>query len=298
MTCYHPLRAYRAPANGGVSFSRQRGFSDLPVDLPCGQCIGCRLERSRQWAVRCMHEASLYENNCFLTLTYSDLNLPAFSSLNVRHFQLFMKKLRKKYYPGIRFFHCGEYGDTTDRPHYHALIFNFDFPDKELYSTNRDGHRLYTSSSLDKLWPLGHSVIGSVSFQSAAYVARYCVKKVTGDFADAYYEVVDSQSGQIGRRQPEYATMSRRPGIGSAWYGKYSSEVFPSDFVVLNGAKMRPPKAYNRFLERDDPKLLARVRGQRVLQAKKHAADNTADRLAVREEVQISRAKILKRGLE
>lgn len=287
MTCYKPLRAYRTAGGKPPAFSRSNGFSDLPIDLPCGQCIGCRLERSRQWALRCMHESNLWADNCFITLTYSDEHLPSNSSLSVRHFQLFMKKLRKKYSSGIRFFHCGEYGELNLRPHYHALLFNFDFPDKVLFSVNRDGHRIYTSPSLDALWGYGFSVIGSVSFESAAYVARYCVKKITGPAAAAHY----------GDRKPEYATMSRRPGIGAGWYELYSSEVYPSDFVIRDGTRMRPPKAYDRKLESTDPKLFARVRAKRLRDAKKHADNNTVDRRAVREEVQQARANMLKRGL-
>lgn len=235
-----------------------------------------------------MHEAQMWPDNCFITLTYADEHLPEDKSLNVRHFQLFMKKLRKQYSPRtIRLFHCGEYSDPpANRPHYHALLFNFDFVDKKLHTLNRDGHRLYTSPTLERLWPFGYSIIGSVSFQSAAYVARYCVKKVTGTAAAAHY----------AGRKPDYATMSRRPGIGSTWYEKYKTEVYPSDFVVRNGAKMRPPKAYDRYLELEDAKLLEQIKITRIRNAKRHSDDLTVDRRASREIVQEARAKMLKRG--
>lgn len=290
MACFAPLRAFRAPGldsagRSRVSFSPFGSYVDTEFAVPCGQCIGCRLERSRQWALRCMHEASLYERNCFLTLTYSDEFLPADGSLRFRDFQLFMKRLRFEFGSGIRFFHCGEYGDVNLRPHYHALLFNFDFDDKRLHAAGADGHRLYVSATLDRLWPLGFGVIGSVTFDSAAYVARYCVKKVTGSAAADHY----------AGRAPEYATMSRRPGIGAGWYERFKADVYPSDFVVRAGRRMRPPKAYDRYLEREDLELSDSIRSARVRESRRWAENNTKARLAVREEVQLSRLKQLPR---
>ena len=157
MACYRPLRAYalrNAEGKMQVSFKRKIGYE--PIWLPCGQCIGCRLERSRQWAMRCMHEAQMYDRNCFVTLTYDDEHLPPNGSLNKRDFQLFMKRLRKRYGSGIRYYQCGEYGELLGRPHHHAILFNFDFDDKVLWSV-RDGVRLYRSASLEQLWPHGYS---------------------------------------------------------------------------------------------------------------------------------------------
>ena len=133
MPCYTPLKGWRSQertesGKRAITFRLREGYADMPVDVPCGQCIGCRLERSRQWAVRCMHEASLYENNCFITLTYNEDHIPSDGSLKKDHFQKFMKRLRKKFGAGIRFFHCGEYGAELSRPHYHAILFNFDPP--------------------------------------------------------------------------------------------------------------------------------------------------------------------------
>ena len=161
MPCYHPITAYRSITGRDKStgkwqivFTKRDGYTDLEVKIPCGKCVGCRLERSRQWAIRCVHEAKMHENNCFITLTYNDKNVDKNGSLNKRDFVLFMKKLRKKYSEGIRFFHCGEYGEEFSRPHHHACIFNFDFPDKKLY-TIRQNTKLYRSDNLEKLWPNG-----------------------------------------------------------------------------------------------------------------------------------------------
>ena len=170
--------------------------------VACGQCVGCRLERSRQWAIRCVHESQMHEQNCFITLTYSDEFLPENGSLQLKHFQDFMKRLRFHVGGGIRFFHCGEYGEENGRPHHHAIIFNHDFADKKVWKTN-NGVVLYRSKILEELWPYGFATVGCVSFESAAYVARYITKKVNGDMADSHY---------LGR-EPEYITMSRRPGV-------------------------------------------------------------------------------------
>lgn len=255
MPCYRPLTAYRNPAGGPLLFSSRFGFGDRALKVPCGQCMGCRLEYSRRWAMRCMHEAQLYEDNCFVTLTYSDDKLPVDGSLSKSDFVGFHKRLRDRVgYGRFRFFACGEYGDRTNRPHYHALLFNYDFADKEFFNFTRDGHRLYTSSLLDDVWGFGHCQIGSVSFDSAAYVARYVTKKITGDMADDHYQ----------GRQPEFCDMSRRPGIGRGWLEKFTSDVYPRDHVVVNGVKCKPPRYYDGVFEIMDPKVFNRIRGSRV----------------------------------
>ena len=186
-----------------ISFVNDLKHSWVPMKLPCGRCVGCRLERSKQWAIRCVHESQLYKDNCFITLTFDNDHLDEDSSLQLRDFQLFMKRLRKQFVPpnpyeegsieyddfqqshAIRFFHCGEYGELNKRPHHHAIIFNFDFDDKYLWK--RGTNPLWRSPTLEKLWPYGMSSIGKVTFESAAYVARYVMKKVNGELADEHY---------------------------------------------------------------------------------------------------------------
>ncbi len=271
-------------------------------ELPCGQCVGCRLERSRQWAMRCVHEASLHEENCFLTLTYDDEHLPVRikslgpkarvqNSLILSDYQDFMKRLRKKYGSGIRFFHCGEYGDALGRPHYHAVIFNHDFPDKVLHRVTPQGHRLYTSESLEKLWPNGFALIGDVTFESAAYVARYVMKKVTGEPAAAHYQ----------GRKPEYTTMSRRPGIGRGWYDKYKAEVYPFDEIIVNSKPVRPPRFYDNLLDKEDPDLLQSLKERRKQKAvksnpKAHPGKRvTVHHLTMKEQCKLASISSLKR---
>lgn len=259
----------------------------MPIDLPCGQCVGCRLERSRQWAVRCVHEASLHEKNCFITLTYNKENLPADQSLDVKHFQDFMKRLRFKYGPKIRFFHCGEYGENFGRPHYHACLFNHDFSDKILWS-ERQGCKLYRSQELEEIWGKGYATVGEVTFESAAYVARYIMKKITGDKAEKHYE----------GKKPEYTTMSRRPGIAKGWIEKYTTDVYPSDNLVLRGKEMKPPKFYDNYFELTNPEKFSTVKRNRAQHAEKIAEKEPFYRLAVREEHQELKSKTLKRGYE
>ena len=302
MPCFSPIKGYRAKhvnASGkrSIVFSKNDGFSDLPVEINCGQCVGCRLEKSRQWAIRCLHEASLYDENCFITLTYNDEKLPSDNSLNKGHFQLFMKRLREKFKGRkIRYYHCGEYGDKTDRPHYHAIIFNLDFQDKELYSS-REGVQLYTSETLEKVWQNGFATIGDVTFESAAYVARYVMKKVTGERAEEHYKSLNPYTGEIIEIEPEYTTMSRRPGIGQPWLEKYETDVYPEDFVVVNGKKMKPPKYYDNLMERKSVKEFETIKNKRKKRASKHKEDQTPERLAVREKVAKARIQINNRGL-
>lgn len=303
MACYHPLTGYRSAEvtkNGKrkLVFNSKYAIDDGEVIVSCGQCVGCRLERSRQWAMRCIHEAQMHENNCFLTLTYNDDNLPYPPSLEVKHYQDFMKRFRKKFKDHkIRFFHCGEYGDETRRPHYHAIIFGFDFPDKKLWKESFNGDHYYTSETLNKLWGKGYAIIGSVTFESAAYVARYIMKKVNGENKDEHYRCVDQDSGESFDIKPEYITMSRRPGIGKTWFEKYKSDVYPSDFVVVRGKKMRPPKYYDNLLAEEDYDELDYIKFQREVNANVSKLEQSYDRLITKEKVKLKQIEKLQRGL-
>lgn len=298
MPCTSPLKGYQSRERNpsgkrSIVFSYRDGYSDLPITVPCGQCIGCRIDRSRMWAVRCVHEASLHERNCFVTLTYDDSHLPSDMSVSVRPLQKFMKRLRKRFGSGIRFFACGEYGENTFRPHYHLILFNFDFPDKVFFKMSGK-NRLYTSDSLSSIWPQGHCLIGDVTFESAAYVARYIVKKVTGDLADSHYRWIASD-GVVYDRKPEFITMSRRPGIAADWVRQYGSDVYPSDFVVVNGQKVKVPRFYDSKLDIED---LHSLKASRKLRAKDHLDDQSDSRLLVKSKVNAARLKKLPRNLE
>lgn len=244
--------------------------------------------------MRCVHEASLYDNNCFITLTYDDDNLPPTGSLIKKHYQDFMKRLRHKYTgKSIRYYHCGEYGELSDRPHYHACLFNHDFEDKIHYST-RDDVPLYTSPELNQLWPAGFNTIGAVTFESAAYVARYIMKKVTGEKAEDHYQSLDTDTGEITSILPEYTTMSRRPGIGADWYNQWKSDTYPSDSVIMNGKAMRPPRFYDTMYELTNPEELAVLKQLRKRKALEHSEDQTTNRLRTREKVKTAQTQSLK----
>jgi len=305
MPCFHPLQAYyslRSDGKKDIKFSNtlskvyaQGGQVVDPSSvlmIPCGRCMGCRLERSRQWAVRIMHEAQLYEDNCFITLTFNEDSLPKMcpdGSLNKKHMQDFMKRLRRKFDDRlIRVFYCGEYGDDFARPHYHACLFNVAFSDQRLWGKIGD-FPYYTSDVLSSLWPFGYSSISELNFESAAYVARYCTKKVTGSKAKDHY----------GDRLPEFSQASLKPGIGSGWLDKYGrSDCFNHDQVVVRGKRCKPPRYYDKRLESVDPALFDKTRETRLMKASRRSSDNTYKRLLVKEACCEARLKKLVRRMD
>ncbi|AKI26923.1 replication protein VP4 [Gokushovirinae Fen672_31] len=280
-----------------MTFRRDASWSGVPIKVPCGQCVGCRLEKSRQWAMRCMHEKKLHNNNCFITLTYDNDHLPPGGTLVKRDLQLFMKRLRKERGAGVRFYACGEYGDFNARPHYHAILFNCDFFDRRLFSRGAGAkHPVFTSVGLSELWTAGLSVVGDVTFESAAYVARYVMKKITGSKAADHYAVVDGD-GVVTDRLPEFTVMSRRPGIGFEWFRRYGVESYAHDSVIVNGRPVRPPRYYDTKYELTDAEHLAYWKVVRRRRAMKMRADNTPDRRRVKEVLQIKLLKMKERLL-
>lgn len=296
MVCYAPLTAYRSRDVGptgkrGITFSRNASFSGEALKLPCGQCIGCRLERSRQWAMRLMHEKQFHDVSLFLTLTYRDADLPVGRTLVKRDLQLFMKRVRKKF-GKCRYFAAGEYGETTKRPHYHMILFGIDFSDKRQY-TRFSGQPLYTSKILDDLWGHGECKIGDVSFESCAYVARYICDKITGDAARDWYVSVDSD-GEVHEVCPEFVVMSRRPGIGMSWFEKFGKHAYELGSVVVNNKEVRPPRFYDVKMDAIDPERVRELSLIRRREAMKRKDDNTPERRRVRERVALLQLKSMK----
>lgn len=286
MPCYFPLTAYYSKTVGesgkrGITFSRGASHTGIPLQLPCGRCVGCRLERSRQWAMRCVHEKSMWSDNEFVTLIYDDAHLPPMSSLSKRDMQLFMKRLRKEKGDGIRFYGCGEYGSRTFRPHYHIVLFNCGFRDRKYFKLSESGQRLYASAELSDLWGKGHVLTGDVTFESCAYVARYITKKVLGDDAKSYYEAV-TPDGEVVSMQPEFTLMSRRPGIGARWFEKFGSHAYEFDSVIMNGKEVRPPRFYDTRMEVLDAARISELKVKRRRVAMTKRADNTPQRRRVR----------------
>lgn len=293
MMCTSPLPARRV--NGRIEFlgrsetGRFFNNSTATLQIPCGRCAECRLKRSREWAVRCVHEASLHRDNCFLTLTYRDDDRAI--SLDYTDFQLFMKRLRARFpKDDIRFFCCGEYGETNPRTgvkdggkyraHFHAILFGFNFPDR-VPCRMLDKADLEKSALLDELWRHGDCKIGEVTFESAAYVARYAMKKVTGDLADGVYTVVTAD-GEMVERTPEMLVMSKRPAIGKRWFERFGKHVYYKDKVVVRGKEMQPPRYYDKLLPDVVRSMVAR---QRAELGYEHKEDHTDSRNNVRDVV-------------
>ena len=300
MACYKPILGY-SRIGGGVTFERSES-NGREIQLPCGRCIGCRSSRSKEWAIRCMHEASQHENNCFITLTYDEDHIPKDHGLHHSDFQKFMKRLRKAYRNlPIRYYMAGEYGKDEHgglgRPHFHAIMFGIDFSDKYLlYQEN--GRNYYRSETLETIWPNGMSNITGVTFQTAAYVARYIMKKVTGEKAEDHYQKVDPYTGEIYKVNPEYNCMSLKPGIASEWFEKFRDDVFPHDYVIWDGKKIRTPKYYLDKLAQAVPGQFDEVKEARKKTAIDRKYDNTPERLAVREQVCKMNLSRTKRNLQ
>lgn len=305
MSCYSPLAAVLVLRGKRRSISFDRKALGQGISLPCGRCIGCRLERARQWATRLVHEAKMHGESSFITLTYDEKSLPRVSgkpTLSKDDCQLFMKRLRKELEPKrIRFFLCGEYGEKMGRPHYHAIIFGEGFSDKKPLLGQSGEFTRWTSETLTRVWGKGRTEGGDVSFDSAMYVANYATKKITGKDAKLHY------SGRV----PEFLLMSRKPGIGRKWIDAYIAEVYATDSVVVRGFPTRPPRYYDGVLGANCPEVLAGVKVRResaaaaledmVLQSGvivSVAPSRNARRLQVRETVARAKLALKRRNLE
>jgi len=305
MTCYYPNNAHvaglRPTGTKIIKFGLPKSSKHESLLLPCGQCIGCRLDYSQMWAVRAMHEAQIKEDNAFITLTYNDENLPHDGSLIPNHTRQFIKRLRRRMGP-LRYLLCGEYGEGVGhRPHYHALIFGQDFKDKEIFAEN-EGILTYTSEILSDVWNKGFVTTADLTIESAAYVARYNLKKVNAsqtsqDKYHAHYERVCETTGEIRQLHKEYAHMSTNPGIARDWYNKYNSDIFPYDTTIHNGKRVKTPRYYENLLRSADPETFEEIKAERRRRAALHAENNTPVRLRVREKVKKASIKNLTRVL-
>lgn len=340
---------------------------DKLFNVPCGRCIGCKIERARQWAVRGQHEQSQHRTSCSLLLTIKNATIspqdqdaycaqqklctkaksvdefstggemalamatpprarnppvdnssprtvlvpyedgtrarPSVAvpegtgpSLSIRDHQLFVKKLLRRLreqgpIEPIRFLMCGEYGEKNWRPHYHYVIFGYDFPDKKPHKKTRNGHQLYRSTLLEQIWPHGHADIGESNFEVIAYIARYVTKKITGPQADEHYKKT-FPDGTNYWLQPEFNAMSRNPGIGNKWIEKHRNSVYPHDRVVINDKAAKPPRYYDQQLEKADPAQLEQVKKQREQRAPNSEA-SSPERLRAGET--ITHARLTKR---
>ena len=298
MPCYKPLQRF-------VGVSGKAGFvkkgERIPLDLsqveeittvPCRQCIGCRTRKKLDWSLRMCHELQARQGRgAFLTLTYDEDHVPSDMGLVKKDLQDFNKRLRKKLSPlTYKYFACGEYGDKYLRPHYHMAIFGYDFPDKQ--KTRRvKGNDYFRSELLDKAWGKGMCVIGNLTRESAAYVAKYCQKKVTGDAAKDHYYRHDSETGEAWNVSPEFQLSSRNPAIGRLWFENYLHDVFPSDEVVFAGKKYPVPQYYTDLLQKLNPELHDQVKQNREDDRDYKAAELSLDRLAAIEKCKLLEMK-------
>lgn len=292
------------------------------IRVPCGQCIGCQEAYSKQWAVRCMLEASEYpsDSNFFLTLTYNDLNLPKGVEIvnketgevkvvdNVlvkKHMQDFIKRLRTHFqreydHTGIRVFYCGEYGSLNNRPHFHCILFNCPIPQDKLkiHSITKDNNIIWCCDEIEKLWSKGFISLAEVNWDTCAYTARYCLKKVKGKLSqDIYFN-----NGLV----PEFTGMSLKPAIGSKFFDAHFQEIYENDEMIIKGHKekiqpIKPPKYFDKKYQAmfpDSYDALVVKRKQCMLNKNKLKLNNTTlserEQLRVEEEEKKSQMKLFK----
>lgn len=249
MPCYYPLAGWYAkapnPETGKtpVLFTPNGADPERTINLPCGKCIGCRADQSLMWSVRCYHESTLHDKTSFITLTYADENLPVDGKLDKTHLQNFFKRIRKNYPPqSLRYFACGEYGDKTNRPHYHAILFGENFVSDKI-DISKD---LYTSPSLQKYWKFGNVSIAPVTMASICYVCGYVTKKM--DDPDSFN------------------LMSRRPGIGHDWFTRYHDDLARTGMVTIEGREWPIPKRYFDWDESASLDHLPEIRQQKAIE--------------------------------
>lgn len=236
----------------------------------------------------------MFRENCFLTLTYRDVDLPDRLSLDYDAVPAFIKRLRKRVgRSGIRYYAGGEYGDERGRPHYHLCVFNY-YPDDALFwKMSPCGEPLYTSQTLESVWGKGFVVIGAVSFESAAYIARYCVKKRTGKLAESHYARVDVDTGECYSILPERAWMSRMPGIGHTYLEQYGHVAGRDEYLVVSGRKRPLPRYYkNKLLSVD------LIDKKKVFDTSLYVPHTSERRLAERLEVQRAKMNFIRRNLD
>lgn len=320
MACTTPIRG-RRDADGvvrllrGVPDARLFGTGTRPeLELPCGRCMDCKIRRTQDWVTRATHEASLHDDNSFITLTFSDDGLALRElqhgthpyDLDMEDWQRFAKRLRKELKKQgrgtFRFFQVGEYGEQGLRPHYHALIFGQGFRDEGQQWTDELGHPTRESLTVAKCWPYGFHEVKEATPESIAYVCKYVQKKLYGHQLKALTERVDSETGDCITVRPELASMSRGgksgKGIGHGWWNKYKSDAFPDDFIVIQGKKKPVPRYYAKQLEKENPEEWEQIRDRRIKSAAGRAADNTPERRRVRGKVTKARTSLsMKRKL-
>lgn len=279
MPCFHPIKGWIG-RDGRFTTNSKNTWIDKreEIQIPCGQCLGCKLEYSRQWAIRCQHEMKYHYENCFITITYDDEHLPK-RGVSKKDCQDFFKRLRYyldndseykerlRFYRardsnplsevGIRYFLSSEYGDKTLRPHYHAIIFGYTPNDLVLYSQSGSGCKVYLSQLLSEIWGKGNVLVGeSCNFETAAYIARYVVKN---------YEQKELMNGIFFKVfNKNFVLSSRRPAIGYRYFEENKRQIERLDKVIIReGLKVNPSRYYDRKMKEYDSMIYDKLKQKR-----------------------------------
>ena len=329
MTCYHPLHAFNNGINlasgkpnykitsnkvKSVYFDEETNHwylssdpneysNNTYIDIPCGKCVGCRIDYSRSWATRCILEAQYHSRSMFLTITYDDDNVPHscypdletgeikdILTLSSKDFTLFIKRLRyyysERFNKEFRFFACGEYGSTTLRPHYHAIIFGLELDDLKEVKQSHTGFPLYQSDLVDKAWNKGFVLLSDNTWETSAYTARYIMKKQKGEGSSVYEEF---------NIEPEFVRMSRMPGIAKQYYDDHKHDIYKHDEIILqNGKVVKPPKYFDDMYSKEFPEIFEEVRNKRIEAAK--VSDDTKEKLYGDKYKRLEREEIAKQS--
>lgn len=299
MRCTNP-QTYGFLADGRTLTRSKRKFSKefYTTQLPCGKCISCKLNYAREWAIRAIHEAQMHEKNSFITLTYADEHLTS-PKLQYEDFQKFMRRLRKTQNDPIGLFVTGEYGSETLRPHWHAIVFNWRPNDLKEHYKNGRGDQVYTSESLTKLWGKGHAELGSVTIDSAGYVARYAAKAW-------------DQSNELYREYKPISKKSQKYAIGKKWLEKFWEDIFNYGELRVDGKRVPIPRYYVKWLQKNQPErwkgYVTETRQKAINFAIEKSVQMDADERLINEErrklnglsytPQISRSKSRKKIIE
>lgn len=300
MPCHSPLTAWYTTA-GTLSFQNdgtKRPTGDLKI--PCGKCTGCYLERSRQWAIRLMHEKQVSNSSYFLTLTFRPAELNRLGwSLRPECFTTFMKRYRH-HFGKCRYYMVGEYGTRFLRPHFHVCMFGESIGDLMPLRVSQAGFQTYQSFALDECWGHGEANVAELTFESAAYCARYMMDKPTTEQErKKRYERIDPDTGEVFQVIPEYSRMSLRPAIAKEWMTRFQNDVYPHDYVVTReGKKSKPPRAYDKWYEEKEPDKFEKMKQERRAEAKLKANDNTPARLKVKKQIAEATLQLKARNYE
>lgn len=267
--------------------------------IKCGQCIECRLAYSREWAIRITHEQQMHKVSCMLNLTYDDAHLPDHGQLWKDDLQRFFKRLRKAGYT-FKYVASGEYGDVSRRPHFHIALFGVDFSsDRRVFGRSSNGERTFISDVVTRVWPAGHHLIGSLNFESAAYIARYILKKAKGAQVAAPLAVDDD--GVLVLPNPEFLLMSK--GIGRSWFREFFfSDVFPiASVITAQGSRAPVPRFYKSLLKEVGEDLALdmsfRSSARADMERERLCYENQPHRKAARALVSSARASQSKRSI-